>query len=81
VSPFPQAAGAASALSGFLIMVVAFGMGGWIGRSLDGAPTGAAAHLLAVGLWFWAAVIAATAWTLVQRHGESRPPPVRTTPP
>lgn len=78
VSPFPQAAGAASALSGFLIMVVAFVMGGWIGRSLSGAPAGTAASTLAMGLWFWSAVIAAIAWLLVARYGEPRTPPVRT---
>lgn len=77
VSPFPQTAGAASALSGFLIMVVAFVMGGWIGRELNGAPTGAAAVTLAQGLWLWSVVIATVAWTLVWRFGEPRQPPVR----
>ena len=38
VGPFPQAAGAASALSGFLMMVVAFGMGAWLGHSLAAQP-------------------------------------------
>ena len=27
---------------------------------------------LALGVWFWSALIALTAWTLVQRHGEPR---------
>jgi DHA1 family bicyclomycin/chloramphenicol resistance-like MFS transporter len=36
VGPFPQAAGAASALNGFLMMVVAFDMGGWLGTHMDG---------------------------------------------
>ena len=31
VGPFPQAAGAASALNGFLMMLAAFAMGGWLG--------------------------------------------------
>jgi MFS transporter, DHA1 family, multidrug resistance protein len=40
VGPFPQAAGAASAMSGFLMMVAAFIMGGWLGRSLAGIAEG-----------------------------------------
>jgi MFS transporter, DHA1 family, multidrug resistance protein len=67
VGPFPQAAGAASALNGFLMMVAAFAVGGWVGVRLDGT-----AAVLTDGVWFWSACIAATAWTLVQRHGEPR---------
>ncbi len=78
VGPFPQAAGAASALNGFLMTVAAFLMGGWIGRRLGGAATGADAVLvLTQGIWFWSVLIAAIAWTLVQRHGEARPMPER----
>jgi len=65
VGPFPQAAGAASALNGFIMMLAAFGMGSWLGRHLDGTV-----FALTNGLWFWSACIAAVAWTLVQRHGE-----------
>lgn len=75
VGPFPQAAGAASALSGFLMMVVAFAMGGWLGRSLAANP--GSVLPLTSGVWFWSVVIAATAWTLVQRYGEPKAPPVR----
>jgi MFS transporter, DHA1 family, multidrug resistance protein len=67
VGPFPQAAGAASALNGFLMMVAAFLVGGWIGLRLDGT-----ALVLTNGVWFWSACIAATACTLVQRHGDPR---------
>jgi MFS transporter, DHA1 family, multidrug resistance protein len=67
VGPFPQAAGAASALNGFLMMIAAFAVGGWVGVRLDGT-----AAVLTDGVWFWSACIAATAWTLVQRHGEPR---------
>ncbi len=67
VGPFPHAAGAASALNGFIMMVAAFGVGGWIGMRLDGTV-----FPLVNGIWFWSACIAATAWTLVQRHGEAR---------
>lgn len=74
VSPFPRAAGAASALSGFVMMLTAFGMGTWLGtRMSTGADTGV--YPLTNGLWFWAVVIATVAWTLVQRHGEVRTPP------
>lgn len=65
VGPFPQAAGAASALNGFLMMVAAFAMGGWLGARLQGGATA-----LTHGLWFWSACIALAAWTLVQRHGQ-----------
>ena len=67
VGPFPHAAGAASALNGFLMMLAAFGMGGWMGAHLDGTV-----FALTHGIWFWSACIAAVAWTLVQRHGEPR---------
>ncbi len=75
VGPFPQAAGAASALSGFLMMVMAFGMGGWLGKSLAANPSSVLP--LTSGIWFWSVAIAATAWTLVQRYGEPKAPPVR----
>lgn len=75
VGPFPQAAGAASAMSGFLMMVAAFFMGGWLGTSLAENP--ASVLPLTNGVWFWSVLIAATAWTLVQRHGEVKAPPVR----
>ena len=65
VGPFPQAAGAASALNGFLMMVVAFGMGGWLGTHMDGTV-----RPLTNGVWFWSALIAATAWTVSQKYGE-----------
>ncbi|MEO5671091.1 MAG: multidrug effflux MFS transporter [Ramlibacter sp.] len=67
VGPFPQAAGAASALNGFLMMVAAFFIGGWIGIRLDGTV-----FALTNGLWFWSTCIAAIAWTLVQKYGEPR---------
>jgi DHA1 family bicyclomycin/chloramphenicol resistance-like MFS transporter len=66
VGPFPQAAGAASALNGFLAMVSAFATGQWLGTHMDGT-TGP----LAMGLLFWSVMITLTAWTLVQRHGKS----------
>lgn len=75
VGPFPQAAGAASAMSGFLMMVAAFVMGGWLGRSLANVAEGAGSVLpLTNGIWFWSVLISATAWTLVQRFGDPRMP-------
>lgn len=65
VGPFPQAAGAASAVNGFLMMLAAFATGSWLGRHMDGTV-----RPLTLGVWFWSAMIALTAWTLVQRHGD-----------
>ncbi len=65
VGPFPQTAGAASAMNGFLMMTTAFAMGGWLGTHMD-----ATVLPLTLGIWFWSALIALAAWTLVQRHGE-----------
>lgn len=62
VGPFPQAAGAASALGGFLMMAVAFVMGLWLGQQ-----DGGAVHGMAWGIGFWSVVTSLTAWTLVQR--------------
>ena len=67
VGPFPHAAGAASALNGFLMMLAAFAMGSWLGRHMDGTVLP-----LTLGVWFWSALIALTAWTLVQTHGEPK---------
>jgi len=65
VGPFPHAAGAASALNGFLMMIAAFGVGGWVGLRLDGTV-----FALTNGVWFWSVCIALLAWTVVQIHGE-----------
>jgi DHA1 family bicyclomycin/chloramphenicol resistance-like MFS transporter len=66
VGPFPQAAGAASALNGFLMMVVAFGIGSWLGTHMDGTVLP-----LTNGMWFWSVMIAISAWTLVRKYGHS----------
>jgi DHA1 family bicyclomycin/chloramphenicol resistance-like MFS transporter len=66
VGPFPQAAGAASALNGCLMMAAAFVMGGWLGTHMDGTV-----YPLTLGIWFWSVMIALTAWTLVQQHGKT----------
>ena len=66
VGPFPQAAGAASALNGFLMMVVAFGIGSWLGTHMDGTVLP-----LTNGMWFWSIMIAISAWTLVRKYGHN----------
>ena len=65
MGPFPKAAGTASALNGFSMMVVAFGMGGWLGSHMDGTVLP-----LAFGVCFWSVLVALSAWTLVQKYGE-----------
>jgi MFS transporter, DHA1 family, multidrug resistance protein len=65
IGPFPKAAGAASALSGFFMMLAAFAMGAWIGTHMDGTVLP-----LVYGVAFWAGLIVLTAWILVQRYGE-----------
>jgi DHA1 family bicyclomycin/chloramphenicol resistance-like MFS transporter len=62
VAPFPHAAGAASALAGLVLALVAFGVGRWLGVALDGSV-----RPLAFGVAFWAALTCSVAWTLVQR--------------
>lgn len=66
VGPFPGAAGTASALNGFLMMLVAFGIGAWLGTHMDGSV-----RPLAYGVWFWSAMIALSAWTLVRKYGDT----------
>ena len=66
VGPFPQAAGAASALNGFISMVFAFATGQWLGTHMDGTTTP-----LVTGIFFWSVLITLSAWTLVQRHGRT----------
>ena len=68
VAPFPQAAGTASAINGFVMMIIAFAMGHWLGLHLDTNSTAP----LALGVWFWSACTAMTAWTLVRRFGSTK---------
>jgi DHA1 family bicyclomycin/chloramphenicol resistance-like MFS transporter len=65
VGPFPKAAGAASALNGFLMMIAAFGVGQWLGARMDGTV-----FALSNGMWLWGTLLALTSWTLVQRYGQ-----------
>ncbi|MFM2054274.1 MAG: hypothetical protein RL456_2311 [Pseudomonadota bacterium] len=65
VGPFPQQAGAASALSGFLLAATAFAVGQWLGHALDGTT-----RPLALGIGAASVAVALIGWTAVQRHGE-----------
>jgi MFS transporter, DHA1 family, multidrug resistance protein len=65
VGAFPRQAGLASALAGFILAAVAFAVGLWLGRALDGSL-----RPLGLGLGFFSLVTATIAWTLVQRDGE-----------
>jgi DHA1 family bicyclomycin/chloramphenicol resistance-like MFS transporter len=67
VGPFPQAAGTASALAGFVLALTAFGVGLWMGRAMDGTL-----RMLGLGLFSASVLTASIAWTLVQRHGAAR---------
>jgi DHA1 family bicyclomycin/chloramphenicol resistance-like MFS transporter len=66
VGPFPQAAGAASALNGFLMMLTAFITGQCLGAALNGTV-----FPMVLGIAAWSLVLATVAWTLIQRHGHS----------
>jgi DHA1 family bicyclomycin/chloramphenicol resistance-like MFS transporter len=63
VAPFPQAAGVAAALAGFVLALTAFVVGLWLGQALDGTL-----RPMALGIAFWAVMTSTVAWTLVQRH-------------
>ncbi|MFY0665423.1 MAG: Bcr/CflA family efflux MFS transporter [Natronospirillum sp.] len=62
MGPFPRSAGAATALSSFVMVLIAFGIGQWLGRNMDGTvlPT-------AFGIWGSGIAVALTAWGLVAR--------------
>ncbi len=62
---FPQAAGAASAMAGFLMMLGAFATGLCLGQLMDGSI-----RPMLLGIMFWGLMIVIVAWTLVQRHGK-----------
>jgi len=65
IGPFPDKAGAAAAMSGFMMTLGAFVAGLWLGHSNDGTV-----YPLTLGIAAIAVVTTTVAWTLVQRHGE-----------
>ncbi len=65
VGPFPEKAGTAASLSGFLMMFVALFVGLWLGRTLDHSVLP-----MTLGVGGFSIALAAVAWTLVQRDGD-----------
>ncbi|HEY8710655.1 MAG TPA: MFS transporter, partial [Burkholderiaceae bacterium] len=65
VGPFPEKAGTAASLSGFAMMVTAFGVGLWLGHTLDHSVLP-----LTLGVGAFSVAVALVAWTLVQRDGD-----------
>jgi MFS transporter, DHA1 family, multidrug resistance protein len=65
IGPFPDKAGTAASVSGFLMMLVAFGVGVALGRTLNGTVLP-----LTLGVDAFGIAVATVAWTWVQRHGE-----------
>ena len=65
VGPFPEKAGTAASVSGFAMMLTAFGIGLWLGR----APASSVLPVT-LGVGACSLLLALVAWTLVQRHGE-----------
>jgi len=65
IGPFPDKAGTAASLSGFAMMLTAFGVGQWLGHTLDHSVLP-----MTLGIGLFSIVLATVAWTLIQRHGE-----------
>lgn len=65
VGPFPEKAGTAASMSGFLMMLTAFCAGLVLGRSINGTV-----FPLTLGVGFFGAALAVVAWTIVQRDGD-----------
>ena len=63
--PFPDHAGAASALAGFLLAAAAVAVGAWLGVAMNGTV-----YPLVMTVGTMSVATALVAWTLVQRHGE-----------
>ena len=65
VAPFPANAGAAAALLGFVMMLIAATLGAWIGASYNGTVYPLTLTIAACGV-----STALVAFTLVRRHGD-----------
>lgn len=66
-SPFPDSAGTAASLSGFLMMVTAFGVGLFLAAVMNGTV-----FPLTLTMGAFGAAVALVAWTLVRVHGDRR---------
>lgn len=60
MGPFPRAAGAASAWSSFIMVLVAFGIGHVLGKYM-----GESVYPMTLGMWLCGVFIASVAWVLV----------------
>jgi len=69
LGPFPDKAGTAASLSGFLMMLCAFGVSLTLGKTMNGTV-----FPLTLGVAAFSLLLAANAWTLVQRHGDATAP-------
>jgi DHA1 family bicyclomycin/chloramphenicol resistance-like MFS transporter len=67
IGPFPQHAGAASALAGFILAATAVTVGAWLGVAMNGTVWPLVTTVCGMAL-----ATALVAWTLVQRHGEAK---------
>ena len=67
VGPFPQHAGAASALAGFILAATAVAVGAWLGMAMNGTVWPLVSTVCGM-----AVATALVGWTLVQRHGEAK---------
>jgi DHA1 family bicyclomycin/chloramphenicol resistance-like MFS transporter len=65
IGPFPDKAGTAAALSGFMMMIVAFVTGLVLGRYLSGDEP--SVYPLTLGMGFWSLVIGYTSLVLLQK--------------
>jgi DHA1 family bicyclomycin/chloramphenicol resistance-like MFS transporter len=65
VGPFPEKAGTAASVSGFAMMITAFGIGLWLGH----VPM-RTVFPVTLGVGACSIVLALVAWTLVQWHGD-----------
>jgi DHA1 family bicyclomycin/chloramphenicol resistance-like MFS transporter len=65
MAPFRQAAGAAAALLGFLMMACAAAVGIWIGASFNGTV-----YPLTLTIAACSGITATVSFTLVRRHGD-----------
>jgi DHA1 family bicyclomycin/chloramphenicol resistance-like MFS transporter len=68
VGPFPEKAGTASALTGFVMVASAFAAGLALGQLLNGVS-----WPMTCGIALFAGGVATIGWTLVQRDGDAHP--------
>jgi MFS transporter, DHA1 family, multidrug resistance protein len=66
IGPFGKAAGTASALNGFAMMMTAFITGAWLSFAFDGSVMP-----MILTIIFWAVCLCMVAWTAVQRYGHT----------